>query len=221
MQFSVKRKGFFLFITFFSLLVTSCAQKPPHESGSFQKSDLVELGPLDSSMHLDIKYATKNNFVGRAVYSEARAFLQRPAAEALIKIHNELKKEGYGLLLFDGYRPWSVTKIFWDLTPLNERKFVADPKEGSRHNRGCAIDLTLYDLATGKEVTMPGEYDEASERSYPDYAGGTEHQRKLRDLLRKKMEANGFTVYPNEWWHFDYIDWKSYRIQDIPFSEIK
>ena len=136
-------------------------------------------------------------------------------------MNNELKDLGYGLTVFDGYRPWSVTKLFWDITPEENKKFVANPKNGSRHNRGCAVDLTLYELATGKEVAMPGDYDEMSERSYPDYTGGTTEQRRLRDLLRSKMEANGFTVYNVEWWHFDYGDWKSYRIENISFEDIK
>jgi D-alanyl-D-alanine dipeptidase len=147
--------------------------------------------------------------------------LQRPAAEALIKINSELKPLGFGLMIFDGYRPWSVTKTFWDITPEEDKKFVADPKEGSRHNRGCAIDLTLYDLATGEEVIMTGVYDEMTERSYPDYEGGTDEQREMRDLLRSKMESIGFTVYEFEWWHFDYKDWQTYRIENIQFSEIK
>jgi zinc D-Ala-D-Ala dipeptidase len=203
------------------LLLISCVSGPPDEKGKFKESDLVELIKLDSTFHLDIRYATGNNFVGRPVYTEAKAFLQRPAAEVLVKVNRELKPLGFGLLLFDGYRPWSVTKLFWELTPKKDRRFVADPKKGSRHNRGCAIDLTLYEVATGKEVQMPGKYDESSERSYADYKGGSEEQRKMRDLLRSEMEANGFTVYEYEWWHFDFKDWKSYRIQDIPFSEIK
>jgi D-alanyl-D-alanine dipeptidase len=208
------------FLIGFFVLITSCATKPPHEKGSFKESDLVELVKLDPSFQLDIRYATNNNLVGRPVYEEARAFLQRPAAEALVKVNKELKPLGYRLLIFDGYRPWSVTKIFWDITPKEDKKFVADPKEGSRHNRGCAIDLSLYEIATGKEVKMTGEYDEMSKRSYPDYKGGTDDQRKMRDLLRNKMEANGFVVYEFEWWHFDFKDWKSYRIGNIPFSEI-
>ena len=195
--------------------------EPPVETGDFKKTDLVELIKLDPSFKLDIRYATNNNLVGRPVYTEARAFLQRPAAEALVKVNKELKPLGLGLLIFDGYRPWSVTKIFWDITPEKDRIFVADPSKGSKHNRGCAIDLSMYDLKTGKEIVMPGIYDEASERSYPDYKGGTDEQRRMRDLLRSKMEANGFTVYEYEWWHFDLKDWQSYRIQNIPFSEIK
>jgi D-alanyl-D-alanine dipeptidase len=208
-------------VIFSFLLLSSCATKPPVESGNFKATDLVELIKLDPSFKLDIRYATSNNLVGKPVYTEARAFLQRPAAEALVKVNAELKPLGYGLLIFDGYRPWSVTKIFWDATSKENKKFVADPKKGSRHNRGCAVDLSLYDLATGKEITMTGVYDEASERSYPNYKGGTEEQRKMRDLLRSKMEANGFTVYEFEWWHFDFNDWRSYGIQNIPFSEIK
>lgn len=205
----------------FSLLLNSCATKPPAETGDFKTTDLAELIKLDPTFKLDIRYATSNNLVGKPVYTEARAFLQRPAAEALVKVNNELKPLGYGLLIFDGYRPWNVTKIFWDVTSKENKKFVADPKKGSRHNRGCAVDLSMYDLTTGKEISMPGEYDETSERSFPDYKGGTDEQRKMRDLLRSKMEANGFTVYEFEWWHFDFNNWKSYRIQNIPFSEIK
>ncbi len=202
-------------------LINSCANRPPHETGSFKETELVELVKLDTTIHLDIRYATSNNFLGRPVYKEARAFLQRPAAEALVKINKELKSFGYGLLIFDGYRPWSVTKIFWDITPKENKKFVANPKEGSRHNRGCAIDLSLYEIASGKEVQMTGQYDEMSERSYPGFTGGTAEQNKMRDLLRSKMEANDFTVYDYEWWHFDYKYWRSYSIENVQFSEIK
>lgn len=202
------------------LLIYSCASKPPHEKGNFKNADLVELTKLDPTIHLDIRYATKNNLVGRPVYKEARAFLLQPAAEALVKINAALKPFGYGLLVFDGYRPWSVTKIFWDITPEENKKFVANPKEGSRHNRGCAVDLTLYDLKSGKEIEMTGVYDEMTERSYKNYSGGTAQQRELRDLLISKMEENGFTGYEYEWWHFDYNGWEAYPLQNIQFSEI-
>jgi D-alanyl-D-alanine dipeptidase len=204
----------------FLLLLPFQAQQPPVEKGNFKRTDLVELKKLDASIKLDIRYATRNNFTGKPVYTQARAFLQWPAAEAVLKANHALKPLGYGLMVFDGYRPWSVTKIFWDITP-NNKKFVADPKIGSRHNRGCAVDLTLYDLKTGKEIQMTSTYDEMSERSYPNYKGGTVQQRKMRDLLRTKMEEQGFTVFPEEWWHFDYKDWKSYPIGNIPFSAIK
>ena len=211
-----------LMVTFIVLLLfSSCATKPPQEVGDFKTSDLVELIKMDTAIHLDIRYATADNLTGKPVYKEARAFLQRPAAEALVRINQKLRTMGYGLLVFDGYRPWSVTKIFWNRTSKENKKFVADPKKGSRHNRGCAVDLSLYSLKTGQEITMPGAYDEMSERSYPNYTSGTEEQRKMRDLLRANMEADGFTVYEFEWWHFDYKDWKLYPIGNIPFDAIK
>jgi len=196
------------------------AATPPVEQGDFRPSDLVELAALDPTIHLDIRYATKNNFLGEPLYSEARAFLQRPAAEALLRAHHMLAAEGYGLLIHDGYRPWYVTKMFWDATPPDKHVFVADPGQGSRHNRGCAVDLTLYDLKTGKAVQMPSLYDEMSTRAYADYAGGTAEQRRLRALLRGAMEAQGFTVYPQEWWHFDYRDWQSYAVQNARFEDL-
>jgi D-alanyl-D-alanine dipeptidase len=194
---------------------------PPKESGVFRKAQLAELALLDPTLHLDIRYATSNNLTGRPVYDEPRAFLQRPAARALVRAHRALIKKGYGLLIFDGCRPWSVTKIFWDVTPPDKHQFVANPAEGSKHNRGCAVDLSLYDLKTGREVEMPSIYDETSERSYPTYEGGTVAQRCARDLLRATMEKEGFSVYPTEWWHFDYKDWKKYPILNLPFGEIK
>jgi len=203
-----------------AVIISSCAAKPPLETGAFNASELVELQRLDPTIQLDIRYATSQNFAGRPVYSEARAFLQRPAAEALVKVNKELEPLGYRLLVFDGYRPWSVTKLFWDITPKQKKEFVADPKKGSRHNRGCAVDLSLWDIATGKEVQMTGEYDEMSPRSYATYAGGTPAQRALRDLLRSKMEQHGFTVLDAEWWHFDYQAWRSYPIQNIPFNKL-
>jgi len=204
-----------------ALLTAACAHAgPPREKGTFRAPDLVEIDTLDPTIKLDVRYATANNFVGRPVYTEARAFLQRPAAEALLRAHHALKEKGYGLLVFDGYRPWSVTKVFWDVTPKSKRDFVANPKKGSKHNRGCAVDLSLYDLQSGREVQMPSAYDEMSPRAYPGYAGGTAEERARRDLLRSAMEAQGFTVEPNEWWHFNCKDWRAYPILDIPFERI-
>ena len=196
------------------------AALPPVEKGPFRKVDLVELSPLDTSIHLDIRYATSNNLLGTPVYSQARAFLQRPATEALLRVQQKLKPLGYGLLIHDAYRPWYVTKIFWDATPPEGKIFVADPAQGSRHNRGCAVDLTLYDLATGKPIEMAGTYDEMSPRSFPSFPGGTSLQRWHRDLLRRAMESEGFTVYESEWWHFDYKDWHEYPILNVPFEKL-
>ena len=193
---------------------------PPNDPKATRKADLVELVKLDPTIKLDIRYATTNNFLGKVVYPEARAFLQRPAAEAVVAVHKDLAAHGYGLLIHDGYRPWSITKLFWDMTSGSQRDFVANPAQGSKHNRGCAVDLTMYDLVSGEAVQMPGAYDEMTERSSPDYAGGTVAERARRDLLRRTMERHGFTVEPNEWWHFNYRDWALYPILDIPFSAI-
>ena len=193
--------------------------KPPKETGSFRKPDLVELVALDPTIKLDVRYATSNNLAHRPVYPEARAFLQRPAADALVRAHRALRADGYGLLVFDGYRPWRVTKLFWDVTPPDKREFVANPAEGSKHNRGCAVDLSIFDLKTGKDIPMPSGYDEFSERASPKYTGGTGEERRNRELLRSLMEAEGFIVNDNEWWHFDYKDWEQYAIYDISFEE--
>ena len=185
-----------------------------------READLIELTKLSKSIKLDIRYATADNFVGRAVYPEARAFLQRPAAEALIRVHKKLKDRKLGIVVYDAYRPWSITKLFWDVVHPEQRKFVADPAKGSKHNRGCAIDIGIYDRRTGIAVPMPSGYDEFTERASPNYTGGTVEERDNRDLLRKLMEAEAFTVNPNEWWHFDYNGWQDYAIYDIAFSEI-
>lgn len=193
----------------------------PREQGSFRPPDLVEITSLDTTIRLDIRYASPRNFMGRPMYDEARAFLQRPAAEALVRAHRALGNRGYGILVFDGYRPWSVTKKFWDETPPAKRKFVANPARGSKHNRGCAVDVSLFDRKTGTEVVMPSPYDDFSRRAAARYPGGTPLQRKMRDLLRGSMEAEGFAVNPDEWWHFDFREWKAYRVLDIPFSGIE
>jgi D-alanyl-D-alanine dipeptidase len=202
------------------LIKEALAAEPPQETGDFLPADLVELRKLDPTIKLDIRYATTNNLFGTVFYSQPRAFLQRAPAEALVRINRKLKESGYGLLVHDGYRPWYVTKVFWDATPQDKKLFVADPSKGSRHNRGAAVDLTLYDLKTGKPVEMVSTYDETTERAHPDYPGGTSLQRWHRDLLRRAMESDGFTVYEAEWWHFDYKDWQRYRIGNQRFEQI-
>jgi D-alanyl-D-alanine dipeptidase len=193
---------------------------PPHEPGPFLPVDLVELTSLDPTLRLDIRYATADNFLSTPIYDEPRAFLQRPAAEALVRAHRALAPQGYGLLIHDAYRPWWVTKLFWEATPVDKRAFVADPATGSRHNRGCAVDLTLYRLPDGGEVEMPSLYDEMSERASPRYSGGPPEARRLRDLLRSAMERQGFTVYESEWWHFDYKGWREYPILNVALGAV-
>ena len=126
----------FCLILFSSAFAQTAAPKEENK----READLIELKKLDKSIKLDIKYATADNFVGRAVYPEALAFLQRPAAEGVVRGHKLLKKQGLGIVIYDGYRPWTTTKLFWDVVPEDKRKFVADPATGSKHNRGCAVD---------------------------------------------------------------------------------
>jgi zinc D-Ala-D-Ala dipeptidase len=204
-----------------AVLKESLTVAPPAETGDFKPADLVEVAKLDPTIKLEIRYATTNNFLGSVFYAQARAFLQRPAAEAVLRAARALKPLGYGLLIHDGYRPWYVTRTFWECTPPEKKWLVANPASGSRHNRGAAVDLTLYDLDTGAVIEMPSTYDESTERAYAFYPGGTSLQRWHRALLRRVMEAEGFTVNPEEWWHFDYQDWKSYRIGNTAFDQIR
>ena len=195
--------------------------QPDERKGDWQKPDMVELVKLDSTIKLDVRYATINNFMKRRMYSQAAAFLQRPAAEALVRAHKMLARNGYGVVVFDGYRPWSVTLDFWRKTPRSKRKFVANPRTGSRHNRGCAVDCSLYDLRTGKEVEMPSPFDDLTVKAAANYTGGTAGQRSARRTLRTALESQGFSVNPVEWWHFDYRDWKEYRVMDVPFDSLQ
>ena len=202
------------------LRAEALAATPPLQPDTLLAAELVELKSLDPTIRYDIRYATANNFMSAVFYSQARAFLQRPAAVAVARAHSRLKPLGYGLLIHDAYRPWYVTKMFWDATPDSLHDFVANPRVGSRHNRGAAVDLTLYDLKTGEPVEMPGRYDEFSPRSLPHYPGGTMRQRWHRELLRRVMESEGFTVYDFEWWHFDYRDWRRYPVLNLRFEQL-
>ncbi|HSM35427.1 MAG TPA: M15 family metallopeptidase [Longimicrobiales bacterium] len=202
------------------LRAEALAASPPPEAGPFRPVDLVELRSLDPTIRYDIRYATDRNFMGEPFYTSTHAFLQRDAAEALVRAHRALAADGLGILVHDAYRPWHVTKMFWDATPPALRDFVANPADGSRHNRGAAADVTLYDLATGEPITMPSGYDEFTERATADYRGGTPEQRRHRARLRAALEAEGFSVLPGEWWHFDYRDWREYPILNSTFEDL-
>jgi len=203
-----------------ALRAAALSASPPVESAELRESDLAEVALLEPGIALDIRYATTNNFMGAVFYAQPRAFMQRPAAEALVGVHRRLAEYGYGLLIHDAYRPWFATKMFWDATPEEQRHFVADPAGGSRHNRGAAVDLSLFDLTTGEPVEMTGGYDEFSERSYPFFPGGTDRQRWHRELLRREMEAACFAVYEYEWWHYDFGQWAEYPILDVTFESL-
>jgi CubicO group peptidase (beta-lactamase class C family)/D-alanyl-D-alanine dipeptidase len=191
---------------------------PPAQPAGLRSPDLVDLAAVEPTLWFDLRYATADNFLGTPIYPAAVARLQRPVAAALARVHQALRREGLGLCVFDAYRPWSVSWVFWHATPPELRQFVADPAQGSRHNRGCAVDVTLVDLATGRQVAMPSGFDEFTPRAYPDYPGGTSKQRHSRERLRQAMAAEGFTVNPHEWWHFDHADWQSYPVANLPLQ---
>ena len=203
-----------------ALRVAARAATPPVEPARLKPLDLVAVTAIEPGIRLDIRYASTDNFMGQKIYEQPGAFMQRPAAQALGRIHRALAPQGFGLLIHDAYRPWYVTKMFWDATPPANRIFVADPSQGSRHNRGAAVDLTMVDLATGAPVVTAGRYDEFSSRSYSNYIGGSDEQRWLREVLRSAMERDGFNVYAQEWWHFDLNGWQDYPIGNRSFQEL-
>ncbi len=199
-------------IVFFLLAATGAAGAPAEP--------LVDLATVEPGLRLDIRYATDRNFLGRPLYPEARAFLRGRVAEALVRVHRALAADGLGLLVFDAYRPLSVTKLMWELTPPAKRGFVARPERGSNHNRGCAVDVSLYALASGREVVMPSDYDEMTPRAASAYAGGTPEERAHRDRLRAALADQGFAPLRHEWWHFSHRTCRSYPILDLPFAEV-
>jgi zinc D-Ala-D-Ala dipeptidase len=200
--------------------VIRAARATPSPFGHVRTADLVNLTRVIPHLVLDVRYATPNNFMGAALYGRAAAYLHRDAAAALARVQRDLAADGLGLVIYDGYRPWYVTKAFWDATPPAQRGFVAPPSDGSRHNRGGAVDLGLVSLQTGQIIEMPSDYDEFTARAAPDYPGGSRRARYYRALLRETMARHGFTVNPTEWWHYDYRDWRRYPVLNLSFEEL-
>lgn len=180
--------------------------------------ELVDIKKAIPTVVLDIRYATKNNFMKQVMYKQARAFARKPVVEKLKIIQAALKKKGYGLKIYDGYRPYAVTVSFYQ--KASDKNFVANPAKGSKHNRGCAIDLSIIDLKTGKDVPMPTPYDSFEAAAAPHYTDLPAHIIKNRDFLINTMQANGFKVIYNEWWHFDFVGWQAYDLMDIPFEKL-
>jgi D-alanyl-D-alanine dipeptidase len=200
-------------------LLAGCQTHPP----LVDRAPLVELKQVEPGIQLDIRYATPNNFTGRPLYPQARALLLPEPAQALARVHRKLKPMGYGVLVYDAYRPWSVTRDLWNSASQADRAngYVANPAEGSRHNRGCAVDVGLYELQTGKEVKMPSDFDDFSVRAHADWAGGSANIRRNRERLRLTMETEGFRVLANEWWHFNYRGCDQQPLLDIPFENVR
>lgn len=180
---------------------------------------LVEIKKYIPDIVLDIRYATTNNFTHHQMYPEAKAFARLPVVLALKQVQADLKKQGYGLKIYDAYRPYAITVKFYEVA--HDTNFVADPRKGSKHNRGCAIDLSAIDLKTGKELDMPTGFDSFSKRAASAYTDLPKAEIDNRAILKTAMEAHGFHEIPTEWWHFDFNGWSKYPLLDIPFSEIK
>lgn len=180
--------------------------------------ELVDLEQEIPGVRLDIRYATTDNFMGEQLYPVAKAYLRVPAAESLAGVQQDLAERGLELKVFDGYRPYEVTEKIWE--PYQNPDFVADPAEGSRHNRGCAADVTLVDSTTGEELPMPTGYDDFTEKAAHDYEDLPEEVKENRDLLREVMESHGFEALPTEWWHYDYTGWERFEIMDLPLDGI-
>jgi len=181
-------------------------------------NELVEIKKEIPNIKLDIRYATKNNFMKQVMYKQARAFARRPVVESLKKIQKELNKKGYGLKIFDGYRPYAITVEFYK--KASDKNFVANPAKGSKHNRGCAVDLTLINLKTGKEVAMATPYDSFSAAAAASYEPVTPEVKKNREFLIATMRKYKMNVLDNEWWHYDFSGWQSYDLMDIPFEKL-
>lgn len=182
---------------------------------------LLEVARLDPSLVLDIRYATTNNFTGRAVYPSARCYLRTDIAHRLLAVQSALRAKGLGLKLYDCYRPFSVQEVFWRLVP--DERYVLEPErsadgtlvKSSKHNRGAAVDATLVD-ASGRELPMPTEFDDFTEKAHRNYMGASPEAIANRAVLEQAMREQGFAPYASEWWHFDGPGWERCAPLDIP-----
>jgi len=182
------------------------------------EKELVDLEKFIPGLVMDIRYATTNNFTSQKIYNLAKAYARRPVAEALKKAQAEFKTLGYSVKMFDGYRPYSATVKFYE--EYHDTTYVASPYRGSRHNRGCALDMTIVDIKTKKELKMPTPYDSFSKDAWPTSPVKDPEAKKNRDVLIRVMEKNGFKVNASEWWHFDFVGWQKYEVMDIDFEEL-
>jgi len=186
------------------------------KDSSLKMCDLEE--EIDS-LWLEISYATVNNFSKSVIYTKPKAFVRKPLAEALKLLQDSLAGLGLAIKIYDAYRPYAATLLFYEVYP--DTNFVANPRYGSRHNRGACIDMTLVEKTTGKEIPMPTPFDEFSEKAHPDYPNLPDTVLKNRAFLFSIMSHFGFSHYPTEWWHFDYKDWEHFPLMDISFEDLE
>ena len=181
---------------------------------------MTDIKTLIPNIVFDIRYATTNNFMHKKLYPHiSTTYTRLSAAKALQKIQRELNEQGLGLKIYDAYRPYSVTEKMWE--PIKDERYVADPKKGSGHNRGIAVDLTIINLKTNEELPMGTGYDNFSDSAHQTFTGLPKEIQKNRDLLKNLMEKHGFKLLETEWWHFSLPNAKDYEILDIPFKKLK
>lgn len=183
------------------------------------EKELIDLETFVPGLVLDIRYATTNNFTGEKIYNLAKAYARKPVAESLKRIQSDLKPRGLGIKIFDAYRPYKATVKFYEV--YHDTTYVASPYRGSRHNRGCALDLTLIKLATGEELKMPTGYDSFKKEAWPSSPVRDPEARENRALLIQAMEKHGFKVNSSEWWHYDFIGWQKFEVLDIDFEALE
>ena len=236
MKKTIKSKTVILLVLFFFIVLTSCIQKSPsgnpynlvlvstiqeynNQVSQDSNKALVDIEKIVPNIILDMRYATKSNFTHHKFYRSPRAFARKPVADSLLKIQNDLNKKGIGLKIFDAYKPYSVTVKFYEIYP--DTTFVAPPWTGSIHNTGCAIDVTLIDLKTGRELDMPTQFDDFTEKASHHYMDLPASVQQNRQFLLDIMVKYGFIQYDYEWWHYEYKDWKNFELMDISFEELK
>lgn len=202
-----------------NLKIISTTEEYKNQVESNPDMELVNLEMIIPGIALDIRYAGTNNFTGEKIYDAAKAYARRPVANSLKQVQDSLATLGYSLLVYDAYRPYAASVRFFEVYP--DTNFVANPKYGSRHNRGCAVDVSLVNMADNKEVEMPSAFDDFSERAHPDYNQISDLAMAHRELLFGVMKAFGFTHYHSEWWHFDYQGWEKYPLMDLSFKELE
>jgi zinc D-Ala-D-Ala dipeptidase len=185
----------------------------------YPANELVDLEKFIPTLVLDIRYATENNFTKEKIYTLAKAYARKPVAEALQEAQLEFAKSGVGIKIFDAYRPYSATVKFYEV--YRDTTYVASPYRGSRHNRGCAIDMTLVDLKTNVELKMPTEFDSFRKEAWPSTPVSDPVIKKNRDLIISVMSKHGFKVNSSEWWHFDFRGWEKFDVLDIDFEELE
>lgn len=181
---------------------------------------MVELKGLMPGIIYDLRYASVRNFMRRLMYPAGthHTFLRQPAADALKKVQEELNLAGLGLKIYDAYRPYSVTVKFWEL--VRDQRYVAHPRNGSGHNRGIAVDLTIINPGTGKELDMGTGFDNFSDTAHHGFTKLPEEVLQNRLLLRTTMEKNGFRPYNDEWWHYSWPDAARFELLDIDFKKL-